>query len=319
TARIARTRSGWDIESRVRATSCGFTTGSRSSETSARAGSESGRAMGDTSAPQSIVRPFRPRPRRPSLSDRAQFALAALLIAAAALLYGARLGAVGFWAPDEPRYGQIAEELRSGRHGLAGLVLLRRDGEPYTRKPPLYFWLAAAAGAPGGRVTEAAARLPSALAGVALVALVLGFGRRLLGARSALLGGALLLTGFELADNARRVQLDVLLALLETFALWAFWRIDETVRAGARVGRAHPAVLHAALGLAVLTKGPVGFLVPVLVASAYTAWERRPASLRAAFPPWGALLSIAPGLVWIAGAVALAPPGFFGEAVVENL
>lgn len=246
-------------------------------------------------------------------------ALAALLIAAAALLYGARLGATGFWAPDEPRYGHVAEELRAGRHGLAGLVLLHLNGEPYTQKPPLYFWLAAAAGAPGGRVTEAAARLPSALAGVALVALMLGFGRRLLGAPSALLGGALLLTGFELADNARRVQLDVLLALLEALALWAFWRLDEAVRAGAPVRGAHRVLLHAALGLAVLTKGPVGFLVPVLVMAAYTAWDRRPAALRAAFPWWGPLLSIAPGLAWIAAAVALAPAGFFGDAVVENL
>lgn len=194
-------------------------------------------------------------------------------------------------------------------------MLLHVNGEPYTQKPPLYFWLAAAAGAPGGRVTEAAARLPSALAGVALVGVALAFGRRLLGARSALLGAALLLTGFELADNARRVQLDVLLTLCETLALAAFWRVDRGI--GGRV--ANQAWLHGALGLAVLTKGPVGFLVPVLVMAAYLAWEGRLRTLRAAFPWWGPLLSIAPALAWIAGAVALAPPGFFGEAVLDNL
>lgn len=241
--------------------------------------------------------------------------LAAGLLAAAALLYGARLGATGFWAPDEPRYGHVAEEVRAGRHGPVGWILLHLNGEPYTQKPPLYFWLAAAAGAPGGRVGEAAARLPSALAGVALVALALAFGRRLVGAPAALLGAALLATGFELADNARRVQLDVLLALFETIGLYAFWRLDR----GAGGRRAHQALLHGALGLAVLTKGPVGFLVPVLVMATYLAAERRLGDLRAAFPWWGPLLSIAPGLAWIAGAVALAPPGFFGEAVLDNL
>jgi len=248
----------------------------------------------------------------PALSHRT---LAALLLAAVAGLYGARLGATGFWAPDEPRYGQVAEELRAGRHGAAGLVLLRLNDEPYTQKPPLYFWLAAAAGVPLGRVTETAARLPSAAAGVALVALALAFGRRLLGPRSALLGAALLATGFAFADDARRVQLDVLLALFETLALLAFWRLDRGI--GGR--RANQALLHAALGLAVLTKGPVGFLVPLLVAAAFLAWERRLGALRAAFPWWGPLLSIAPGLAWIGGALALAPPGFFGEAVVDNL
>lgn len=268
-----------------------------------------------TSARQGIVRPPPPRPQEAPLSIPSQRALAAGLLVAAVALYGARLGATGFWAPDEPRYGHVAEEVRAGRHGAAGWVLLHVNGEPYTQKPPLYFWLAAVAGAPGARVGEAAARLPSAASGVLLVGLTLVFGRRLLGAPAALLGAALALTGFELADNARRVQLDVLLALCETLALYAFWQLDR----GSGGRRAHQALLHAALGLAVLTKGPVGFLVPALVIGAYAAWERRPAALRAACPWWGPLLSIAPGVAWIAGAVALAPAGFFGEAVVENL
>lgn len=220
-----------------------------------------------------------------------------------------------FWAPDEPRYGQVAEELRSLRHGAAGLVLLHLNDEPYTQKPPLYFWLAAAMGAPLGHVGEVAARLPSALAGIALLALMLGFGSRMLGARSALLGAALLLTGFEFADNARRVQLDVLLTLLQTLGLAAFWRIDRGI--GSR--SLNQALLHGALGLAVLTKGPVGFLVPMLVIIAFLLWERRLPALRSVFPWWGPLLSIAPGLAWISAAVALAPPTFFDVAVLDNL
>jgi 4-amino-4-deoxy-L-arabinose transferase-like glycosyltransferase len=238
-----------------------------------------------------------------------------LLLAAAALLLLTRLGATGLWAPDEPRYGQVAEELRSFRHGAAGLVLLHLDGEAYTQKPPLYFWLAAAIGAPFGRVHEAAVRLPSALAGIALVGLTMALGTRLVGARSALLGAALLLTGWEFAENARRAQLDVLLALLETLGLAAFWRIDRGL--GRRFG--NQVLLHGALGLAVLTKGPVGFLVPVGIMIVFLGWERRLPALGAAFPWWGPLLSIAPGLAWISAAVALAPPDFLHASVVDNL
>jgi 4-amino-4-deoxy-L-arabinose transferase-like glycosyltransferase len=239
----------------------------------------------------------------------------ALLLAGAALLFLARLDATGLWAPDEPRIGHVAETLRSMEFGPRGLVLLHLNGEPYTQKPPLYYWLAAAAGAPGDRVTEAAARLPSALAGIGLVALTIVFGTRLVGGATAALGAALLLTTFEFADNARRAQLDVLLALFETFALAAFFRFDRGFgrRAVSLAG------MHAALGLAVLTKGPVGFLVPLLVIAAYLAWERRLRELPRALPWWGFLLSIGPGVAWIAGAVALAPPGFFGDAVLDNL
>ncbi len=239
----------------------------------------------------------------------------AVLFAGAALLLLARLDGTGLWAPDEPRYGHVAETVRSMEFGASGLVLLHLNGEPYTQKPPLYYWLAAAAGAPFGRVTEAAARLPSALAGIALIGLTLVFGTRLLGGATATLGAALLLTTFEFADNARRAQLDVLLALFETLALVAFWHIDRGI------GRRWLAqlVLHASLGLAVLTKGPVGILVPVLVMACFLIWERRLGALRRAFPWWGFLLSFGPGLAWVAVAIALAPPGFFGEAVVDNL
>jgi 4-amino-4-deoxy-L-arabinose transferase-like glycosyltransferase len=251
------------------------------------------------------------------MARRAELAL--LLGAALLLLTG--LGRTGLWAPDEPRYAHIAEEVRSLRHGAQGLVVLHLNGEVYTQKPPAYFWMAAAAGAPLGRVTEAAARLPSALAGVALVLLTFAFGQRLLGTRAGLLGAALLLTSFDFAWLARRVQLDVVLALCETAALFAFWQIRRgwQVDRGEAPRRRTLALLHAALGLAILTKGPVGFLVPLLVIATTLALERRLGSLPRLLPPWALLLSLGPALLWLFSVVSLAPPGYLEEAVGTNV
>lgn len=256
------------------------------------------------------------------MADSSALSRTALLVAAV-LLLGAGLGATDFWAPDEPRYGQIAEELRSLEHGPAGVVLLHLGGEPYTQKPPLYYWLAALAGAVPGRVSEAAARLPSALAGMATVAICFAFARRLFpGGCAGLLSGAFLLSSFRFAHLARRAQLDVLLTAFETLALFAYWRIvasspEETPERAPRRTR-WLVLLHAALGAAALTKGPVGWM-PLLVMAAHLAWEGRPGALRSLLPPWALLLSVAPVLAWIAGATALAPAGFFQEAVVDNL
>jgi 4-amino-4-deoxy-L-arabinose transferase-like glycosyltransferase len=237
------------------------------------------------------------------------------VLSGAALLLLAGLGRVDAWAPDEPRYLQVAEELRALRHGPSGLVLLRLDDRPYDQKPPLYFWLAAAFGAPAGRVGEGAARLPSALAGIATVALTLSLGTRMLGGRSALLGAALLATVFEFAHLARRVQLDVLLTLLESAALALFWRVDR----GLGPRRPQLAALHACLGLAVLTKGPVGFLVPLLVVAAFLASEGRLRELACALPLWALPLSLGPGLAWLAAASAAAPEGFAAGTLGENV
>jgi 4-amino-4-deoxy-L-arabinose transferase-like glycosyltransferase len=248
-----------------------------------------------------------------------------LLAAAALLLPG--LGALDLWAPDEPRYGQIAEELRSFEHGARGLWLLHLNDEPYTQKPPLYFWLAALAGAIPGRVSELAARLPSALAAIALVALTAAFGRRLFAApgraSAAHLvdagpwGALVLLTAIRFAHLGRRVQLDVLLALLETVALYAYWRLWSSRETAAADGRLL-FLLHGAIALAVLTKGPVG-LLPYAVIAVHLAWEGRLDALRRWLPLWGVALAVLPGLVWLSGAVWLAPAGFFEEAIVTNL
>ena len=239
----------------------------------------------------------------------------ALVLASAAVLLLVGLGRLDADAPDEPRAVQIAEELRSGEHGREGLVVLHLNGEVYTQKPPLYYWLAALAGAPGGRVTELAARLPSALAGILVVWLTMLLGARMLGSGAGVLGAAILLTSWEFAYLGRRVQFDVLLTAFELAALASFWWLDR----GIGSARRHQLVMHAALGLAVLTKGPVGFLIPALSIAAFLLWERRPRDLRRAFPLWGLVLSVLPGLLWLAAATALAPSGYAGTAVGENV
>lgn len=241
--------------------------------------------------------------------------LHAAVLATAFVLLLTWLGGVDASAPDEPRYLAVAEEMRSWDHGPEGLVVLHLNGEVYTQKPPLYFWMAAALGAPFGHVSEGLARLPSALAGILCVVLTLLLGSRLFGSAVGVLGAALLLTVYEFAHLGRRVQLDVLLAACELAALLAFWWVDR----GLGKRRLWVAVFHLALGLGVLTKGPVGFLLPVLSVLAFLGWERRLRDMGRLFPPWALLLSLGPGLLWIAGATALAPSGFADQAIGTNL
>ena len=238
---------------------------------------------------------------------------AVLAVSAVLLLTG--LGWLDADAPDEPRALQVAEELRSFEHGARGLVLLHLNGAVYTQKPPLYYWLAAAAGTPTGRVTELAARLPSALAGLFVVWLTLHLGTRMLGSGAGVLGAAILVTVYSFSHLARRVQFDVLLTAFELGALACFWWLDR----GLGRTRWQQLGLHLALGLAVLTKGPVGFLIPALTIAAFLVWERRPRDLARVFPPWALLLSLGPGLLWLAVATALAPEGFVSTAVGENV
>jgi 4-amino-4-deoxy-L-arabinose transferase-like glycosyltransferase len=237
------------------------------------------------------------------------------VLAAAALLLCVGLGVTDFWPPDEPRAGAIAEEMRSFVHGWRGLVVPHLNGEVYTQKPPLFYWLAALSGAPFGHVSEAAARFPSAVAGLLTVVLVCYLGRTLFQPRVGALAGVLVLSVPSFVLLARSARLDALLTLFVMGAFAAAWRLDR----GLGSERANRMLLHAAMGLGVLTKGPVAILFPTLGLVAFLAWERRLAGLRRFVSPATLLLSLGPGLAWAAAAVALAPSGFAADAFGDNL
>ncbi|HXN24176.1 MAG TPA: glycosyltransferase family 39 protein [Candidatus Dormibacteraeota bacterium] len=81
-----------------------------------------------------------------------------LILAALYVGYFSHLGALGFVGPDEPRYAWVAREMvESG-----DWVTPRLYGKPWFEKPVLYYWGAAAAFKLFG-VSEASARLPSAI------------------------------------------------------------------------------------------------------------------------------------------------------------
>jgi 4-amino-4-deoxy-L-arabinose transferase-like glycosyltransferase len=239
---------------------------------------------------------------------------AALAFAAALVLF-VGLGATGLSEPDEPRHGAIAEEMRELRHGPAQLVLPRLNDEVYTQKPPLYYWLAALAGVPAGRVTEAAARLPSALAGAATVLVAARLGTLAFGSSAGLAAGAVLLTLPSFVDDARCARPDALLALFVTLALAFAWRLDAGLGSPrrARLG------LHLAIGLGMLAKGPVALLLPTLGLLGYLAWERRLRDVRLFVSGPALAASLGPVAVWLGAAAALAPAGYLGDAVAENV
>ena len=83
---------------------------------------------------------------------------ALLIVATLYICYFSHLGAIGFVGPDEPRYAWIARAMvESG-----DWVTPRLYGQPWFEKPVLYYWEAAVSFKLFG-VSEAAARLPSAI------------------------------------------------------------------------------------------------------------------------------------------------------------
>jgi 4-amino-4-deoxy-L-arabinose transferase-like glycosyltransferase len=223
-----------------------------------------------------------------------------IVLVLAAVLFLWFLGAHDLWAPDEPFFGEGAREMLIDGQWLVTHV----NGVVNSHKPPLFFWLIAIFSIPFGAVTEFTARLPSVLAALGTLALVMRLGRRWYGPKTAVLAGVLLATSYMFWDKARWSQIDSLLCFLIWVALSAF----DAWRSGGADGRRAGALFWLAAGLAVLAKGPVGLLLPLGVVVLVLAVERDLGSLRRFAPLLGPAL-----FVLVTGAWALAAT-FWGPA-----
>jgi len=205
-----------------------------------------------------------------------------VVAALAALLFLWNLGGRDLWAPDEPYFAEGAREMVVDGEWLVPHV----NGVVTTDKPPLFFWAIAALSLPAGAVTPWAARLPSAVAALGTVLLVLRLGRRFGGERTAWLAGLVLTSTLLFWDKARWAQIDSLLCFTIWVALSAFeaWRAEDA--GAARAG----ALFWLAAALAVLAKGPVGLLLPLGVAVLVRASDRDPRPWRKLATPTGPLL-----------------------------
>ena len=198
-------------------------------------------------------------------SVRATFRLGGLALCAWLVIYILPLGQGPLIVPDETRYAEIPREMLSA----GDWVVPRLAGLRYFEKPPLGYWVNATAISLLGE-HEFAVRLPSAVAAGFTALLVFGFARRTSRcAKTGIFAAAVYLTFLEVYVVGTFNVLDNLLTLFLTAAIIAFHRslVSHDARFALLAG--------VAAGAAFLTKGFLGFAIPVLVLTPWLLWERR--------------------------------------------
>jgi 4-amino-4-deoxy-L-arabinose transferase-like glycosyltransferase len=202
--------------------------------------------------------------------------------------------------------------------GTGTLVPHLFDGRAELQKPPLYYWLVAAAGAVGGGTVDAFdVRLPAALAAVGCVFGLVALGWHYDRARAGLLAAVVLATAAHFTWLARIGRIDMPLTFTTGVAASAGFlalRRRAAVTPGERVegGDGYLLVAYVAAAAGVLLKGPVGFLLPVAALAAYlvgegewpAAWEVRDwlALARRLGLRWGLPLVLVLTLPWFVAA-----------------
>ena len=225
------------------------------------------------------------------------------------------LGYAAFWNPDEGRYVAASYEMAYPFSGASNWLIPHLDTVPRLNKPPLVYWATALSFRAFG-VSEWSARLVPALASLLVLALIAIWGARCWGNRTGWAGAMVWASGIGVVAMGRTANTDMLLGAAIALTMFGiFWTTELTGRKQLLAG----ALAGVGMGLAILTKGPVGVALPLLFAAIYLtilkAWPRA---------PWRAL-GIAVGVAAVIGApwfllVEAQRPGFLYTFIVkENL
>ena len=239
-----------------------------------------------------------------------------LLLAASALLVvlvwlGLQLWGLGkepFHTKGEPREALVVWEMTHG----GGWILPKRGGLELPSKPPLFHWLGAVTSLLHGATDEWSVRMPSAALSLAGGLCVLAAGTALWNARAGVLSALALFTMFEWARAATSARVDMTL----TFGLQlAFLSLLFFLRSRAA---AWLVPLYLGITLAVLGKGPIGVVLPGLVAVVMIGLARDLTPLRHMRLGVGALaVSVLAGS-WYVLALLLGGFAFFRKQVLQE-
>lgn len=212
------------------------------------------------------------------------------------------------WFSDEVRYANAYQNLvQNGKW-----MVLSLNGQPYPDKPPVYFWFLWLLDTLTPADMPTVFFLGAALSGLMflmssyVLARVLGLGK------SVSLGGVLvLLSTFLLAGLFHYSRMDLMFAsfiVLAHACLFKAFHSDDQGR--------WPLFAFLLMGLATLTKGPLGFIFPLLTCGVYLLWKGQ---LRRFFTKQmglGLLAMLAMVVAWILGVVLVEGSDFLLDTVL---
>ena len=218
------------------------------------------------------------------------------------------LGETIFYSKGEPREAIVAYTMLESDNW----ILPMNYGVEIAYKPPFLYWTIAVISSILGGVSEFSARMPSALAFLAMQLVFFSFVAKRKNVKTAFLTSILLLSSFEVHRAAVACRLDMLQVSLIVISLCLLFRWDEKNCKGV------PWLAVLLMACATLTKGPVGSIFPCRCSGIYQLLRGRSFG-KAFFSLLGiGLLSLIPLGIWFWAAYQQGGEPFVNLMLEEN-
>ena len=197
-----------------------------------------------------------------------RFRAVAVVLLVWALIYLPALGSIAIKGEEGRRILPAVRMLETGNY-----IVPRIGSNPYFRKPPLVNWLVAASFAVSGVRNEWTARLPSALAVLAVAIAFVTVARASLGPTGSLIAALIWMTNIGMIEKGRLIEIEALYVSLCGLAT-IFWLSCWVQKKSPWLIWIPPSIF---LGLGLLAKGPTHlvFFYAVVVAVLWRAKDWR--------------------------------------------
>jgi 4-amino-4-deoxy-L-arabinose transferase-like glycosyltransferase len=240
-----------------------------------------------------------------------EFWCAVCAFAIAAYTIFTHLGLVPLVNPDEGRNASVAWEMRDAARWLVPTY----DGLDYLDKPSFFFKLVAVSFSILGQ-SEFAARMPSALFALGTLVAAFYFCRREYDLRTATIAVIVVGTSPMFIIFARFVIFDMTLAFFVCAAIFCGYFAEVS---GEKARRRWYLAMSVAIGFALLVKGPVGFIVPMLVLGIFNRMDGTKGALKRLLSWQNFAVILAIFLPWFIGVSLLHHDFLYYGVVRESL
>lgn len=236
------------------------------------------------------------------------------LFLAIVVFYVYGLGHLPFVGPDEARYAQVAREMFE----RGDLITPTLGGQLWFEKPSLLYWLMMASYAVFG-VSERSARLGPAICGLLSIFAMFWLGSRVSNSagRLGLCSALMLASSLGFIVFSRAASFDIVVTMTLTWALVFFIASEAEERDTQK--RKLLAGFYVFIGLSLLAKGLIGFVIPFgIVAAYFVLLKRRPRKLVWTSLWWGLPLMTLVAATWYGPMLVKHGGHFFDEFIVQH-
>lgn len=230
-----------------------------------------------------------------------------LVFLLSALLTLPWIGMGNFYTRGEPREALVAVAMLE----QGNFILPFFQGE-FAFKPPMLHWLVALFSLPQGYVSEMTARLPSALACIVMCCAFYSFVSRRFSPSRSFYASLILMSCFEVHRAAMTCRVDMVLTMFVVLAFLALYRWYEKGYKGM------PWLASLAISGAILTKGPIGAILPCFALFVFMLFYREKWSRIILSLVKVSVLSVIIPLVWYVAAYRQGGDVFMRLVMEEN-